>query len=687
VTPVGSCATGLKTIAISPATTSVSITYSATLPTTNQAFTAQGTFMDGSTSDVTSCLGWSTSSSSFATISQTGAFSTGAAGQFTVTGTSDGVTATAVITIMLTGTATSGNVTTTDLDGTPSGTAPTIAYPFDKALFPFHFGDLAFQMVPSSASQTEARIAFQGDAISLNLYAPCTPIAGAAIAGACSVAIPANLEASLAGASEATNLTETVRLAAPGGTNLTESSPISARWASNPLPGTIYYWSTPPMGNSGASEVIRLNLETPGTPPEVFITQDDLIPFGQISATSGSPLTGGSQCIGCHAISQDGTKLGVTIGGAAVNMEPDGKPGGGDGSWFALMDVANKTPISARIVNDMSQFLQTGFAEITTFSNTGDNMVQELQGQLFLRTADANLTSTGPLFASMTSESLTEPYWSYKGDLLTFASWVPTGVLNADPEDRNGNEIIGAQIWTSPVTGTTFGTPTLLVPRSPGLTEYYPTVSEDSQLIAFDESSCSGPSSPNGDGYGQSPCDSYDDPSAHLRLVSASGGTAVNLDNASQRTSGWPTANTWTVSWPRFAPPAPSGTPPSTFQGKTLYWLAFSSRLPYGGTLAGSTLIQSSSNEDPMATPPQIWFAAVAVDPGAALSGDPSFAPVWLPLQNSATPEILLDGGTGQTLGGDGKPTGNHVPQWVYQYVPYKPPPPVDGGYLPPPPQ
>jgi hypothetical protein len=66
----------------------------------------------------------------------------------------------------------------------------------------------------------------------------------------------------------------------------------------------------------------------------------------------------------------------------------------------------------------------------------------------------------------------------------------------------------------------------------------------------------------------------------------------------------------------------------------------------------------------------------VTVDPNGSLSGDPSFAPVWLPMQNSATPEILADGGMSQTLGGNGTPTGNHIPQWVVSYVKYTPPTP-----------
>ena len=121
------------------------------------------------------------------------------------------------------------------------------------------------------------------------------------------------------------------------------------------------------------------------------------------------------------------------------------------------------------------------------------------------------------------------------------------------------------------------------VPRVSGATEYYPAVSDDSAFVVFNESSCSGPPTSSNDGYGSSPCDGYDDPSARLRLISSKGGTPAELDRASGRTSGWPTADTWANSWSRFSPQH------GTFQGKTLYWVTFSSRRPYGATLSGST--------------------------------------------------------------------------------------------------
>jgi len=105
-------------------------------------------------------------------------------------------------------------------------------------------------------------------------------------------------------------------------------------------------------------------------------------------------------------------------------------------------------------------------------------------------------------FFSTMTEAVTHPYWSMKG-LLAFASWEPlTTPLAYDPKDLNGNEVANAQIWIAPVNGTTFDTPTLLVPRQTNLTEYYPTISDDSLFVAFNESSCSGPPTNQSDGYG-----------------------------------------------------------------------------------------------------------------------------------------------------------------------------------------
>src|SRR6202042_2865985 len=164
------------------------------------------------------------------------------------------------------------------LDGTPGGAAPTIAYPLDGALFPYHYGDLAFQVVPT-AGQTIARVAVGGDAIDLKVYAACAPIASPTLAGACAIALPPDIEKDLAGASEATHLTETVRLAAADGSALAESVAISARWSSMSLSGALYFWSSPPTTGATASQLVRQNLDVPGSPPAIYMQNSDLAPL------------------------------------------------------------------------------------------------------------------------------------------------------------------------------------------------------------------------------------------------------------------------------------------------------------------------------------------------------------------------------------------------------------------------
>jgi hypothetical protein len=468
----GDCASGLKSIAVTPATATAQVTY----PQAPQpvSFKATGTFADGSTMDVTGCAAWTSSAPELATVAG-GTFTPSGAGQFTVTATNGSVSASATVTVKLVGAANPGNVDTTKLDGTPAGAAPTIAYPLDGALFPYHYGDLAFQVVPTAASQTLARVAFQGDAIDLDVYAPCTPIPSPTLAGACAIALPPDIEKDLAGASEATHLTETVRLAATDGSELDESAPISARWSSMSLSGALYFWSSPPTTGGTTSQLIRQNLDVPGSPPAIYMQNADLAPLDP-------SLMYYQPCFGCHAISQDGTKLALTIGGSDTQ----------NGSQFALIDVATKQAVSSggqsalRLKDNNSSF--KGFAVFSTFSPDGMHLVQSLQGQLQLRKADATLADEGgPLFGTggVSDPALTMPYWSPKGDLLAFVGYTPAGSPAYDTGDLNGNETIGAQIWTAPVSATTFGAPKLLVPRASGVSEYYPTLSDDSALVAF----------------------------------------------------------------------------------------------------------------------------------------------------------------------------------------------------------
>ena len=619
---------GLVSLSITPKSASLTLVYGSPIAPATQQLTAMGTFEDGSTKDVTRSVLW-TIDSPLATIG-TGLFSAQAAGQFQVAAGVSPASATATIIVKLTGewVDPSAQGAKAGLDQMPGGSPPTIAYPIDGALFPAKLAPLEFQMVPNGSNgnaQTAGRVAIVGDLIDVRAYLPCAPIAQPSIPGACALTLPPEFESQLAGASEAEHLSERVRLSMADGSALVESAPIDVRWSSDTLQGGLYFWSAQPVGQGGKNELMRYDLDQPLASPEVYYTDDDTKKLEP--QTQSSP-----PCFGCHSISLDGTKIGLTFGGSVPSL-------------FALLDVATKKPLTAgtekslRISDGDAPGFQAskGYATQTVFSREGNVIIQAFRGQLVQRAADATLADQGaPLFMSTLDplgEKATQPFWSASGDLFAFASWVPL------PGDQlTGDIVTGAQLWTVPVGADgSFAAPTVLVPRVAGRTEYNPAISDDSQWIAFNESRCDGPPTPQSSNWGLGACDSYDDPSARVKLVSAKGGSPVDLARANG-------AQSWTSSVPRFSPSH------GTHRGKSLYWIAFSSRRPYGAKLPGWDGGASAVTE------PQLWFAAVAVDAAGALAGDPSFAPVWMPQQNEV----------------DGTPRGNHVPQWVKKAVQIK---------------
>ena len=588
---------GLVSLAIDPPSAALILPWATPLVPVKQAFKAIGTFNDGTTKDVTDAVAWSTSADATAPISiYQGNLSAAAPGKLTLTAQAGTVVGNAVVLVRATGDVVSAGVPSGApalLGATPSGTV-TIAYPLDGALLPFKLGPLELQIQTSDPTLTLARVEMKGDAIDLRVFASCAPIASG-----CAIVLDDALASIVAGASEADTFQTRVRLATTAGGSLAESAPIDVRWTFSSLSGGLYYWRA--YDHDKSSGVARFDLDQPGKPAEKYFQSDPDSP--PIATGDAHP------CVGCHAISADGKKMGLTFGGSIP-------------SAFGLLDIAKKTYLAQKTTST------EGFATTTTFAPDGSRLVNGFRGQLLLRMADATLSDVGgPLFPS-TGELLALPYWSGDGKTLSFVGWKPGE--NGASTSNTGDVVRGGEIWIAESDGASFpGTPRLVVPRVTGRTETYPATSDDSKWMVFNETRCDGPPTPGP--YGNDPCDGYDDPSARLKLVLATGGTSIELARANG-------AQTWTSSWPRFSPSH------KKYRGKNLYWIAFSSRRPYGLRLAGS-------NDG--STKPQLWFAAVLLDDAGTLTADPSYAPVWLPGQND--PDAV---------------SGNHVPQWVTVAVP-----------------
>jgi hypothetical protein len=629
---------GLVSIEVMPGSFPVALTASGATLSGTGTFTATGHFQDGHTEDVTSRVGWPSQFRSLHV--QGGVASVSAPGTYTITAASGSVMGMATLIASF-----SGNRYADGFD--PSGAAvldgaaspgATIVYPLDKSIFPPNLNPVTVHVSRSNANQSAARINFSSEnVVNVNYYAPCVPGAG----NGCYVDLPLEITQLFIAVSESHDVQLTARVGGVGAT-LVESAPINVAWANVPLSGGLYYWTTmadgvvtgyhPPRNADGSPGLIGTGIQRydfgkdGAAAPQLIYTDQGHAPtfYGSPAAT-----TDRAQCVGCHAISNDGKTMALTIGGSA-------------NSDFALLDLTTLTmtvldaAASAGItsvmdINYYSQFRKSMVASETSFGPNGDLMVNMYKSQLYLTGVNASLLRQGPILTSW-AEYKSDPFWSQTGKFLVFTSFDTPDVYMFNPTGLNGDMKRRGQIVIASATSSGINNDAhVLAAREANVTKYYPAVSNDDKLVVYNQSNCGIDPDAFGSGYGSQTCDGYDDSSATLWLTSPDGARPVRLDGANGQ---FPYDN----SWPRWSPDN------GTFRGQQLYWLAFSSRRPYGlqanlGALA--------------TTKPQLWFSAILV--GGEGFTDPSRPPVWLPNQNPT-----VQGGVINQV-----PTGNHVPQWV----------------------
>jgi hypothetical protein len=642
---------GLVSIDVLPGPQSVNLMASGSSLSATATYTATGHFMDGHTDDVTTKVGWPSQFRSLRV--NAGVATVTAPGVYTITAASGSVMGTAMLTASFSGDRVAPGFdpnAAAVLDGAPVQPAAVIAYPLDKAIFPPNLSPLTVHITRGAAAQSQARINFSSEnLVNVNYYAPCQGAAG----NGCYVDLPLEITQLFVAVSESHDVKLTARVGAPG-QPMNESAPINVAWANVPLSGGLYYWTTmapgivpgyipPPNADNSpgtrGTGILRYDFGQDGAAaPQLVYTDRGRAPLFQ-----GSPpaTADNAQCIGCHAISNDGKTMALTIGGSGA-------------SDFALLDLTTLTmsildptqsPGSTSLddINYYKKFRKSGVATMTTFGPNGDVMVNMYKSQLRLQGANASLPFQGMVVPSW-AEYKSDPFWSQSGKFLAFTSFAVPDIGTYNPTGLNGDMKRGGQIMIATAEATQIHDDArVLVRREANVTKYYPAISNDDKLVVYNQSNCTGdtdlytnPVTMEGV-YGAQTCDGYDDSSASLWLTSPEGAQPVRLDTAN---GSLPTNDN---SWARWSPDN------GTFRGQRLYWVAFSSRRPYGLQVNLGT---------PLSTKPQIWFAAILI--GGELFGDPSYPPVWLPNQNLTVPGGLLNQ----------VPTGNHVPQWVKVAVP-----------------
>src|SRR3569832_92141 len=256
-----------------------------------QAYTATLIDDNGDSHDVTSMVSFSVANPSYGnwsgpTLSVTG----GGAGVTQVIATNGTLMGSAKLTVHVIGSRDDGTVPAGAGDmfdgATESGTGgPTIAYPENNVIVPPNMGQFDVHWQPG-AGQNLFEISLQNQYVNLKIHT-------AATGPAYSFYLPAEWTA-VASTAEPITLTVSGMNTASPGTKAT-SSPETIGPPNEIEQGGLYYWTT-----SAPQGIFLYDMSTHSTPPSSFFPTD-MAPGGA------------TNCIGCHTLSKDGTKIAMTL--------------------------------------------------------------------------------------------------------------------------------------------------------------------------------------------------------------------------------------------------------------------------------------------------------------------------------------------------------------------------------------
>lgn len=456
-------------------------------------YTATLVGSDGSTQDVTSQTTFAVALTGFGTFQGPQLTVRGAvAGRTEVRGTLSDVTATAQLTVRVKGARIeSGPANAPDLFAAASesaGQAPALVYPDDRSLVPPNLGELDVHW-RDTASNDLFEVALKNEFVDVRVYKQGS--------GAQWTVYQSSEWLSLASSGQPMTLTVAgLRSASPATKGTSPSRTLEV--TKDELRGGIYYWAT------NGSGILRYDTETPNVPPQ------KLFP--------GGVPTG---CLGCHALSRDGSKIAITFDSA------EGRGG--------VMDLTNNSFIFPYERGERWNF--------AAFNPAGTEMFTVKNGQMKIWNA-----TTGTMIGTVPGLTFgTQPEVSPDGTQFAY--------VEASGQDWYAQR--GGVFVRSYTEAThTFGAPRAVVPSEANLQTYYPSWSPDSQWLAVTRNS----------GL------SYDNATSQVWVVKADGSLPpipLTVANAG--------ANL-TNSWARWVPFAQS----TGANNETVFYLTFSSKRAFG---------------------------------------------------------------------------------------------------------
>lgn len=467
------------------------------------------------------------------------------------------------------------------------GAAPELVYPNDGVMLPPNLGAIEVHVRPA-AGDALFELSLGNDASDVRVYFSCAHPFG----GGCIYTTDATVWRWLAATNRGGDpVTLHIRASDGKGGPVGTSNPVALAIARDDLAGGLYYWTT-----SNATAIMRVDFAAGAPAAQKF---------------AGPELAGGV-CIGCHALSHDGTRMVAEAGG-----QNDGRQ--------LLVDVAHGTllaPFGSTPLSVFESWEPSGQRYVGVY---GDRGATDFDLLLFDGSSAAKLGAIAGTGSAM--HPADHPDWSPDGKRIAY-----TQIGIAGTTQRMWQ---GAIRVVSSSDGIAWSPPVDVVPSAPGKNRYYPAFSPDGSTLVYDESTC-----PPGQ-FRHKDCDADTDPSATLFVVRPQPGatpTALARANAPGRTDGGKTA--LTNSFPKWCPFLSGG---GELGGK-LGWITFSSTRNYG--LRPPPPSPDVGVESSVGT--LVWMAAI--DLAAVGAGDPSWAAFALPFQDLST--------------------SNHIAQWTTRVVP-----------------
>jgi hypothetical protein len=409
----------------------------------------------------------------------------------------------------------------------------------------------------------------------------------------------------------------TVRATVNGSCVSTSTASIAINFAKDDLAGGIYYWQAATYGGIGG--------KTGGIYSHDFGSFDPTpIPF----YTSGASGT----CVGCHYLSRDGVRISLSTD------DPDGDDEFGDMSAHVL-DVASRAVVSK---GNVSPGFQTFSHDHSFMVASTYKMGMNKSFALF----DGNGATLLATLALPTNMQGTQPDLSKDDGTLAFV--VPQAGTISMAGDHH---FLGGSIYLASINlmGKTLGTPSSFLASTGSTNFYYPNIAPDGSFLVFNEAT---PSMPLDGGVSNG--DAFYARDARVKLAhlpAQPNAQPIDLPALNVKDG-------LSNSWPRWSPFVQS------YKGHSLLWVTFSSNRDYGLHLVNEGFDNCYPPESPMydqpqplskmgvgyqsCAQPQIWMAAVIVDPDPSLDAkDRSFPAFWLPFQDVTS--------------------HNHSAQWVEQ--------------------